>query len=190
MYSMNPQHGLGLQDIGPVLKLKRVYQRGAGCRKRLLNKQINTFYNPYTFHPQYPPRRNQYGSGLGIGGIFASALRYLAPKIGPLLSSGINAIKNELLSTGIDVLKNPTKENLKRRSLQAVDNLTEKVDKKIKLLSGSGVNKKRIKLKCRKKKTHSRVKRRVVKSKKRKTKIIRRGRTKFKKSVLKKDIFD
>lgn len=178
------QTGAGFENIGPPLKLKRIYQTGGG-RKRV------PLYSQPDF---YLPNRVQHGAG--IGSLFIPLFRYLAPKIGPLLTSGLNAVKNELLSTGIDILQNPTKENLKKRSLKAVENLSNKADKKIKLMTGSGAKrgrKKRIKRLSQRNSKHSLPKRRQTKNnkknKKTNKKVVRRGRRKIKKGVFSTDIF-
>lgn len=95
---------IGDDEIGSVLKLPKVYQRGCG-----------------------------------VGGIFGSFWKYLQP----LLMKGANFVKDELIDTGADVLRNlntqkPIKEILRDRSVQMVDRLRNNTVDKINTMVGSG----------------------------------------------------
>lgn len=134
MPSCRLQVGSGFDDLGPPLRLKRVYQSGGRGRGHV---QKHVYSQPDFFIP------NRVMHGAGIGSLFVPLFRYLAPVVSPLLSKGFSALKKELLSAGVDILQNPSKEMVKKRSRQVVDNLAEKAEKKIKLMTGSGVQKRK-----------------------------------------------
>lgn len=177
------QLGQGFGDFGPPLKMKRVYQTGG----RKTQQSRNYVYSQPDF---FVPSRSMRGAG--IGSLFVPLFRYLAPIVSPLISKGLNAIKNELVSTGRDILLNPTKEVIKKRSRAAFDNLAEKADKKIKLMTGKGVKRRRIKRSHRKISKHSGVNHQRGRKKKvlpnKKVKILRNIR-RGKKVNFKNDIF-
>lgn len=80
-----------------------------------------------------------YQRGRGVGGIFGSFWKYLQP----LLMKGANFVKDELIDTGADVLRNlntekPIKEILRDRSVQMVDRLRNNTVDKINTMVGSG----------------------------------------------------
>lgn len=91
----------------------------------------------------YKGALHQRGHGIGsfLGGLFRSVL--------PLLASGAKVVGKEALNTGIGLLSDvvasrPIKESLKNRLKEANFNLKRKADDKIdKLMSGSGINKRR-----------------------------------------------
>lgn len=76
--------------------------------------------------------------GRGLGSIFSGLLRYLKP----VFFSGLNAIKNEAIRTGSDILQNlgtaPLSKLIRDKGLEGVQNLTDKAMNKIKQMSGSG----------------------------------------------------
>lgn len=157
------QVGSGFEDLGHPLRLKRVYQSGGKGRIRA---QKHVYKQP----DFVIPNRAMSMRGGGIGSLFVPLFRYLAPVVSPLLSKGLSALKQELLSAGVDILQNPTKEMVKKRSRQVIDNLAEKAEKKIKLMTGSGVQKKKKCIKRSKwsKPKHSATSLRRVQKKKRK----------------------
>lgn len=78
-----------------------------------------------------------YQRGRGLGGIFTSFWKYLQP----LLKKGANFLKDELIDTGADVLRNlnterPIKEILRDRSVQVVDKLRDNAVNKINTMTG------------------------------------------------------
>lgn len=181
MPSCRKQVGKGYNDFGQTIKLKRLWQSGGAQGRQKYVYGRPDFYIP-----------NRITHGAGIGSLFAPLFRYLAPVVSPLISKGLNAVKKELLSAGVDILQNPSKETVRKRSREIVDNLADKASKKIKLMTGSGVRKKnRIKRLKQKKVKHSgvnsqRVKRKSKKKRKpssKKRKIVRRGRGRRSKKI-------
>lgn len=71
--------------------------------------------------------------GRGLGSIFGGLMRFLRP----LLKSGINAVKDQAIKSGIGVLqdiaanKKPLKGILLQRGMEARDNLRDRAMKKI-----------------------------------------------------------
>lgn len=154
------QTGSGIEDLGRPIKLKRIYQSGGGRVKNY------DYLEPDFIFP------NRVMHGAGIGSLFIPLFRYLAPVVKPLLSKGLSALKQELVSAGTDILQNPTRDMVRKRTRQAVDNLKEKAEKKIKIMTGSGVSRRRekrksIKTSKIKKLKHSKTSRRRVQSKRR-----------------------
>lgn len=127
------QLGYGFEDFGPALKLKPIYQRGG-------RKKYQPLYSPL---PVYYPR-NRYQHGAGIGSLFMPLFRFLTPIVQPLLSKGLDAVKREFISSGVDVLSSdkPVNEAVKMRAKAAVKNLSEKAKAKVKTMIGAGRRKK------------------------------------------------
>lgn len=81
-----------------------------------------------------------YQRGRGLGGVFGSFWKYLYP----LLEKGANFLKDELIETGADVLRNintqkPINDILRDRSVQVVDKLRNNAVDKINSMVGSGI---------------------------------------------------
>ena len=101
-----------------------------------------------------------YQRGRGLGGVFASFWKYLQP----LLQRGANFVKDELIDTGADVLRNlgtqkPIKEILRDRSVHMVDKLRDNAVTKINTMVGSGTRRKRKRKPSLKKSINKKVKR-------------------------------
>lgn len=107
--------------------------------------------------------------GRGIGSIFSGLFRFLKPH----LLSGLNAVKDEALRVGGEIMQNigqkPIKELLKEKGVEGLHNLTAKaVDKMKRTMTGGGLlccRGKRIKGGAKLKKKHSKlsaVRKRVV----------------------------
>lgn len=123
-----------------------------------------------------------YQRGRGLGDIFGGLFRYIKP----LLSSGINFLKNEVLSSGIGALSDiasgaSPKEVFQDRGKEALKNLRRGAVNKLHTMYGSG-RKRTIKRKKPSKTSHS-----YIKLKRRKVKKVKKVKT-HKKRVL--DIFD
>lgn len=123
MHAHHIQIGSNIGSIGKLVKNKKVYQRG---------------YNNLS-HRNYYIRRSQRGHGFGA--VFSGLSRFLIP----LIRSGYNALKNEAISAGGDILNDLNIENIiKKRGKQAVQNLkTKAVDKIDSIMTGSGSKKRR-----------------------------------------------
>lgn len=81
-----------------------------------------------------------YQRGRGIGGIFSKFWKYLQP----LLRSGGNLLKDELIGTGTDILLGKTLPNVLRdRSVNVIDSIRDKAVNKIDTMTGSGRKRKR-----------------------------------------------
>lgn len=145
------QQGGSIKDIGSLYKSKRILQTGFGFIPILIQK------------------------GYGIGNFLYEIYKIL----NPFLTSGLNAIKSEAISTGKNILDDVGKKSLKNifteHGTQAIQNLKQKVEKKIDTMQGKGV-KKAIKKKSKRKNAHS------------KSKSIQAHSLKKKKRIL--DIFD
>lgn len=81
--------------------------------------------------------------GRGLGSIFGGLLRFLKP----IFKSGLSAVKDQAIKTGINVLQDigttskPIKNILYDRGLEARDNLKDKAMRKIKnTIKGKGIN--------------------------------------------------
>lgn len=101
-----------------------------------------------------------YQRGRGLGGVFGSFWKYLQP----LLMKGANFVKDELIETGSDVLRNlntqkPMKEILRDRSVQMVDKLRNTAVDKLNSMVGSGGKYKRKRKITSKKSINKKVKR-------------------------------
>jgi hypothetical protein len=138
------------------------------------------------------PRGYQLGRG-NFSNFFSGILRYLRP----LVSSGLDVLKNEALTTGSKILtdmteEKPIKEILKNRGEQALQNITNQaisaVKKKTQL--GTGYKRKRTRrstFSLRPAIKKSKRKRKAVKTKRKSTK--RKNSRKRKSSVRTLDIF-
>lgn len=99
--------------------------------------------------------------GRGIGSIFSGLFRFLKPH----LLSGLNAVKDEALRVGGEIMQNigqkPIKELLREKGVEGLHNLTAKaVDKMKKTMAGGGSLRclgKRIKGGTKSKKKHSKL---------------------------------
>lgn len=85
-----------------------------------------------------------YQRGRGLGGVFSSFWKYLQP----LLLQGANFVKDELIDTGAEVLRNlntqkPIKQILRDKSVQVVDKLRNNAVDKINSMAGAGGKRKR-----------------------------------------------
>lgn len=81
----------------------------------------------------------QYQRGRGLGGVFASLLRYLKPAF----SSGLKFLKKEAVNTGLDLIsgvgqQKPLKDILRDRSINIIDKLRDKAASKVTDMTGSG----------------------------------------------------
>lgn len=119
------------EGIGPIVRNKRVYQRGGGYK---LNCQRHSFPN-YYYNPQIQ-------TGFGVGGVFSVLGRVLLP----LISKGISALKTHGTAAGINLLqqlKDPAKEYITSKASKAIDDLTNKGLEKLQKMKGSGIERRK-----------------------------------------------
>lgn len=114
------------------------------------------------------PRVLQHGRG--VGSFFASLFR----TIKPLLFSGVNAIKNQALDTSKAILsdfgRKPLRNILEEQGKHALNNLSEKVIKKISSKFQQGSGKRRINHRNKKRTRQSRKRSKVKNTKNKKNK--------------------
>lgn len=119
---------------------------------------IGPIYKASTFH--------QKGRG-SIGNFFSGLFRYLTP----IVTSGVNALKDQTVKTGANILTDighkPFKEILKEQGKAALSDLTQRGLVKLKKMQqGSGTKKKYIKRAKNSKKSYSTSKRKTKRFKK------------------------
>lgn len=112
-------------DFGTIFKKQKTFQKGYGYS-----------HKPFT-RPIYRPTF-QRGRG-GLGNIFSHLYRYIKPWV----KSGIDSVKKELISSGIDILSDqsgaPLKEIVGNRGKTAIKNLKRKAQEKLdNIMKGSG----------------------------------------------------
>lgn len=122
--SYNIQKGKGMADIGPLVRNRRVFQRGGAV---ISPPYYYFYYSPYNTR------------GRGIGSVFFKFFK----AVSPMLVKGLKSVGREVLSAGSDILANsgnePIKKLVKSRSKQAFNTLKRKAEQKIeKLMDGSG----------------------------------------------------
>lgn len=123
-YCSHVQKGGSMADIGPLVKNKRIFQRGGAI---IATPRYHFYYSPYTYR------------GRGIGSVFFKFFK----AVSPMLFKGLKSVGKEALSAGTDILANqngrPIREVFRNRSKQALDNLKRKAQEKIeKVMEGSG----------------------------------------------------
>lgn len=110
-YCSHVQKGRGMQDIGPLVKNRRVFQRGGAI---LAPPNYYYYYSPYTHR------------GRGIGSVFFKFFK----AVSPMLVKSLKSVGKEALSAGADILANtsgaPVRELVRSRSRQALQNLKRK----------------------------------------------------------------
>lgn len=120
----NIQRGGNLQDIGPLVRNRRVYQRGGAF---LPPPQYYFYYSPYNHR------------GRGIGSVFFKFFK----AVSPMLVKGLRSVGKEAIAAGADILADksgkPFSQILRSRTSKAVTNLRQKAENKIqKAMEGSG----------------------------------------------------
>lgn len=155
---LETQFQQGFGNIGPLVKNKRLHQRGGGCLPQ------NLYYS-----------KNKLQVGSGVGSVFAALGRILLP----IVTKGFSTLKSQGIKKGISLLKElqqePVKNFIAAKSSQLIDNLTEKGLNKLNQMSGAGVKRKRL-----------RRQKKVIRSKRRKTHTQSISRSKQIKSLLNK----
>jgi hypothetical protein len=89
-------------------------------------------------------RGASFQKGYGVGSFFGGLLR----SVMPLIKSGARALGRQALSSGVSLLgdlveKKPFKQSFKARMSEAGENLKRKAEDKIKVLSGSGLKRRK-----------------------------------------------
>lgn len=118
------QKGKGMEDIGPLVRNRRIFQRGGAI---LAPPRYYYYYSPYTHR------------GRGVGSVFFKFFK----AVSPMLMKGLKSVGKEALSAGADILANtsgrPVRELVQSRSRQALENLKRKAEQKMeKVMEGSG----------------------------------------------------
>lgn len=120
------QTGGSLDNIGPLVRNQKVFQRGGGA---FLSAPRYYYYNsPYQIR------------GRGIGSVFLKFFKALSP----MLVKGMKSVGREALSASADILsdhsRRPIKEVIQSRSKRAFHNLKRKAEKTMeKVMEGSGM---------------------------------------------------
>lgn len=124
-YCSHVQKGMGMEDIGPLINNRRIFQRGGGSI--LTPSRYYFYYSPYTHR------------GRGIGSVFLKFFK----AVSPMFVKGLKSVGKEALLAGSDILANtsgaPMKELVRSRSKKAFENLKRKAGEKIEqVMAGSG----------------------------------------------------
>lgn len=121
------QTGGSLDNIGPLVRNRRVFQRGGGAS--LSQPQYYYYQSPYQIR------------GRGIGSVFMKFFK----AVSPMLKKGLKSVGREALSASADILsdqsRRPIKEVIQSRSKRAYHNLKRKAEKTMeKVMEGSGIS--------------------------------------------------
>lgn len=120
------QTGGSLNNIGPLVRNRRVFQRGGGAC--LSQPQYYYYQSPYEIR------------GGGIGSVFLKFFK----AVSPMLVKGMKSVGKEALTASADILSDqsqrPIKEVIQSRSKRAYHNLKRKAEKTMeKVMEGSGL---------------------------------------------------
>lgn len=120
------QAGGSLDQIGPLVRNRRVFQRGGGSC--LSQPRYYHYHSPYQIR------------GGGIGSVFLKFFK----AVSPMLVKGLRSVGKEALSASADILSDqsraPLKEIIQSRTKRAYHNLKRKAEKTMgKVMEGSGV---------------------------------------------------
>lgn len=123
------QRGAGV-NVGPLVKTKRIYQKGGGCTGACRS------FNNFTPQAYYYHRNLQVGNG--IGSVFATVGRFLLP----FVQKGLSALKTHGISALQELQNDSVKNYIADQTGQLIDQMAQKGINKLKNMKGYGKKKK------------------------------------------------